>query len=77
MLIKVRVWRPWLHIGGISVHDVACFGDGANDVGMLRAAGIGVAMGNGNPKAKAAADHICGSIDEDGLYHFCKRMEWI
>ncbi|MCR0207072.1 HAD family hydrolase [[Clostridium] innocuum] len=62
---------------GISVHDVACFGDGANDVGMLRAAGIGVAMGNGNPKAKTAADHICGSIDEDGLYHFCKRMEWI
>ena len=44
---------------------------------MLQAAGIGIAMGNANPKAKAAADYVCGSIDEDGLYHFCKEMEWI
>lgn len=61
----------------IPVEQIACFGDGANDVGMLRAAGIGVAMGNANQKAKEAADHICASIDEDGLYHFCKQMEWI
>ncbi|MFQ7538524.1 MAG: Cof-type HAD-IIB family hydrolase [Clostridium sp.] len=61
----------------IPVEQIACFGDGANDVGMLQAAGIGIAMGNANPKAKAAADYVCGSIDEDGLYHFCKEMEWI
>lgn len=62
---------------GIPVEQIACFGDGANDVGMLRAAGIGVAMGNANPKAKEAADHICASIDEDGVYLFCKQMGWI
>ena len=61
----------------IPVEQIACFGDGANDVGMLQAAGIGIAMGNANPKAKVAADYVCGSIDEDGLYHFCKEMEWI
>ena len=61
----------------IPVEQIACFGDGANDVGMLRAAGIGVAMGNANPKAKEAADHICASIDEDGVYLFCKQMGWI
>lgn len=34
---------------GISVHDVACFGDGANDVGMLRAAGNRCGNGKWKP----------------------------
>ncbi|MFQ7092919.1 MAG: HAD hydrolase family protein [Ruminococcus sp.] len=59
------------------VEQIACFGDGANDVrGSTSTKRIGI-MGNANPKAKAAADYVCGSIDEDGLYHFCKEMEWI
>lgn len=35
-----------------------CFGDGTNDVEMLRWAGLGVAMGNANEKAKAAASRV-------------------
>lgn len=58
----------------ISLDEVACFGDGANDVGMLKAAGIGVAMGNGNILAQQAADHVAGHIDEDGLYNICKEL---
>lgn len=42
-------------------------GDGENDVEMLQMAGIGVAMANGMPSAKAAADHITLSNDEDGV----------
>jgi hydroxymethylpyrimidine pyrophosphatase-like HAD family hydrolase len=34
---------------------------------MLEYAGIGVAMGNAIPEAKAAADQICGTNDEDGI----------
>ena len=59
----------------IAMEEVICFGDGANDVGMLTQAGLGIAMGNGNPKAKEAADIVCGHIDEDGLYNICKELQ--
>ena len=62
---------------GISMDEVACFGDGANDVFMLKDAGLGIAMGNANPKAKEVADMICGHIDEDGLYNICKELQFI
>ena len=34
------------------------FGDGENDVSLLRSAGIGISMKNGVPAAKAAADQV-------------------
>lgn len=43
------------------------FGDGLNDLSMLRDAGIGVAMANACDEAKAAADRITLSCDEDGV----------
>lgn len=43
------------------------FGDGENDIGMLRAAGIGVAMGNASDAVKAAADYVTASVDEGGI----------
>lgn len=43
------------------------FGDGENDIEMLRYAGIGVAMGNACPEAKAAADYITDDVTADGL----------
>lgn len=59
---------------GIDMEEVVCFGDGANDVIMLQEAGLGIAMGNGNPKAKEAADIVCGHIDEDGVYKICEEL---
>ena len=52
---------------GFSLGETMAFGDGGNDVGMLRAAGIGIAMGNACDEAKAAADYITEDIDDDGL----------
>lgn len=52
---------------GIDPADTMAFGDGGNDAEMLRCAGIGVAMGNGDAAARAAADYVTGDIDEDGL----------
>jgi hypothetical protein len=46
---------------------VIAIGDEANDVEMIRAAGMGIAMGNATPELKAEADHVTASHDEDGL----------
>ena len=43
------------------------FGDGGNDESILRRAGIGVAMGNAGDEARAAADYITTSVDDDGV----------
>lgn len=52
---------------GLSRDETMAFGDGGNDVVMLRAAGIGVAMGNGSAAAREAADYVTADIDDDGL----------
>ena len=39
-----------------------------NDIPMLRTADVSVCMGNGTPEAKAVADYVTKSINEDGLY---------
>ncbi|MCC6094956.1 MAG: Cof-type HAD-IIB family hydrolase [Eubacterium sp.] len=43
------------------------FGDADNDIDMLRAAGVGIAMANGTGRCKAAADYVTRSCLEDGL----------
>ena len=52
---------------GLTLADAVAAGDSANDVGMLKAAGLGCCMANGTPDAKAAADRIIGDVREDGL----------
>lgn len=59
---------------GIAREDVMAVGDQDNDVEMLAWAGIGVAMGNASPKARAAADHLAPSIEEDGAAWAVERF---
>ena len=58
---------------GFSPDEAIAFGDGGNDVDMLKDAGIGVAMGNASDSVKAEADEVCLSVDEDGIYHYLKE----
>lgn len=51
---------------GITMENVLALGDNDNDVEMLEAAGLGIAMANSSPAARAAADRIGGAQDEDG-----------
>ena len=51
---------------GIDPRQTIACGDAGNDVDMIRAAGLGVAMGNALPVLKEAADLIAATCDEDG-----------
>jgi len=52
---------------GIDPGGICAVGDDANDLPMIRAAGLGVAMGNGTREVQEAADLVAGGNDEDGL----------
>ena len=52
---------------GISLDEVIVFGDGLNDMEMIKAAGLGVAMGNSYEELKEAADLITGDNDSNGI----------
>lgn len=54
--------------------DIICFGDGENDIEMLKFAGMGVAMGNASEEVKGAADYITEEVDEDGIYKACRKL---
>ena len=57
----------------IAAEDVVAFGDMPNDVPMLLWAGHGVAMGNGHPEAKAAANEVTAPNGDDGLARVLER----
>lgn len=50
------------------------FGDSPSDIEAIKAAGIGIAMGNAHPELKAVADFITLSVDEDGVGQFLKAI---
>ena len=52
---------------GIGTGTAVAFGDGFNDLSMIRTAGIGVAMGNSVQAVLDAADRIAPGNDEDGV----------
>jgi len=60
---------------GISRQYTMAFGDGGNDISMLKHAAIGVAMANGSDAVKAAADYVTGSVDEDGIIQALKYFK--
>lgn len=59
---------------GIGDHEICAVGDDVNDIPMIRAAGLGVAMGNALPEVKNAADRIAPSQEDDGLVEV---VDWL
>lgn len=51
----------------IPVAQTMAVGDTENDLAIIRAAGVGVAMGNATAAVKSSADYITTSNDEDGV----------
>ncbi|WP_025156360.1 Cof-type HAD-IIB family hydrolase [Leifsonia aquatica] len=60
----------WASALGAGLDDVIAFGDELNDLPLLRAAGIGVAMANASDEVRAAASHGTASNDADGVAEF-------
>lgn len=57
----------------VSLSEAVAFGDGENDIEMLKECGIGAAVGNACDLLKAAADVTVLSNDEDGVAVFLER----
>ena len=60
--------RDYLAVQQISLEETMAFGDGENDVDMLKLVHTGVAMGNAVECVKEIADYIAPSVDEDGIF---------
>ena len=59
---------------GISPEQTIAVGDADNDLPMLRAAGLGVAMGNANENARAAASVTVADNDHGGCAEAIRRF---
>ncbi len=73
----VSKWTGVYHLAeqwGIRPDEICAVGDDVNDIPMIRAAGLGVAMGNALDEVKAAADRIAPGNDDDGLVAV---VDWI
>ena len=67
---KGKRLAEWVNSQGLSMKDVVAFGDNYNDISMLEAAGLGVAMGNADDAVKARANVVIGDNTTDSIASF-------
>jgi hydroxymethylpyrimidine pyrophosphatase-like HAD family hydrolase len=74
---RVTKWTGVLAVAnawGIAADEICAVGDDVNDLPMIVGAGLGVAMGNGQPVVREAADMVVGAHDEGGLVELIDRL---
>ena len=71
---KAKGLEKFIEKYGLLRGETMAFGDGENDIDMIRYAGIGVAMGNAIKNLKSAADYITTDIDDDGIANALKHF---
>ncbi|MBQ9389489.1 MAG: HAD-IIB family hydrolase, partial [Synergistaceae bacterium] len=59
---------------GLPIESTLAFGDGLNDISMIKAAGIGAAMANAVAEVKEAADYVTLDCNNDGVAEGVKRF---
>lgn len=64
---KGKGLRKMAEFLGLDIAETAAFGDGGNDLSIIKEAGIGIAMGNAGEEVKAVADYVTTSVDDDGI----------
>ncbi|MBR1761009.1 MAG: HAD family phosphatase [Schwartzia sp.] len=71
---KARAMLALAQNRGIRAGEIMALGDSGNDIEMIRAAGIGVAMGNAISAAKDAADEVTLPCEENGFAAAVRRF---
>ena len=62
---------------GLTMDNVMVFGDGENDIDMIKKAGLGVAMGNADEVVKKAAKYVTTACGDNGIYNAMKHFDLI
>ena len=70
---KARAIRIVAEKFGIPIEQTVAVGDSNNDVPMIAFAGLGAAVANAGPEAKAAADVITDSNDDEGVANLIRK----
>lgn len=58
----------------IKLEETMAFGDGGNDITMLKHVAIGIAMGNATDNVKQIADYVTDTVDNDGIVKGLKHF---
>ncbi|MEW9677678.1 Cof-type HAD-IIB family hydrolase [Lentibacillus sp. L22] len=69
---KANGIKNLIHHLGIDLQHAYAFGDGLNDIEMLKFIPNSVAMGNAEPPVKEAAKHITKDVNHNGVFHGLK-----
>lgn len=59
---------------GVPAAEAIAVGDNWNDLEMIEAAGLGVAMGHAPAGVRARADFVCGTSEEEGFRQVLERF---
>lgn len=73
---KGKAIQQFLDYYHISCEEAMAFGDGDNDIEMLKSVKYGIAMGNSVEALKEIAYAVCDDIDQDGLYKALNDYIW-
>lgn len=71
---KWNALEKLIELMNITKEEVVTIGDNANDIKMLKNAGLGVAMGESAPYVKECADEVTTSNDNDGVAVILEKM---
>lgn len=71
---KGEALRAMLALLGVPAAQTIAVGDNWNDLEMIEAAGLGVAMGHAPEGVRARADHVCGTADDEGVREVLERF---
>lgn len=69
---KISWSTVFVQLMGYKKEELLTIGDQNNDIDLVKAGGIGVAMGNGSEELKACADYITDTVENNG---FVKAIE--
>lgn len=73
--LKEKGLKKILAYAQIDSTKLIAFGDDLNDIGMLKLAHIGVALGNAAEEVKEVATFCADHISDDGIYKACQALK--